>query len=66
MSNVLFPRKISEPPERRSRDASGIELYGSAHIAAPYSLMTKSTELSARGTCSPAALMRGNSKPNST
>ena len=42
MSSVLFPRKASSPPGRRSRAASATHRSGSAQMAAPYSLITRS------------------------
>ena len=41
-----MPRKTRRPPGRSSRNASGIHRYGSHQIAAPYSLIAKSNELS--------------------
>ena len=37
-----LPRKISRPPGRRTRAASGIQRYGSHQMAAPYSLIARS------------------------
>ena len=65
MNSVLLPRKISSPPGRSSRAASGIHRYGSAQMAAPYSLMTRSTLPSRSGTCSPAARTSGKRGPAS-
>ena len=53
-------RNTRSPPGRRRRAASGIQRYGSAQIAAPYSLMTRSKACSRSGTCSPTASTSGN------
>lgn len=45
------------------RAASAIHTCGSAQIAAPYSLITRSTDALASGTCSPAARTRGKPQP---
>lgn len=60
-----LPRKTRSPPARRSRAASGIQRYGSAQIAAPYSEMTKSNDELRSGTCSlrPAPAGTGDRTP---
>ena len=55
-SSAALPRKISRPPRRSSRAASGIQRYGSHQIAAPYSLIARSKLASASGTRLGAAL----------
>ena len=42
MTSGAFVRNISQPPGRSRRAASGIQAYGSAHSAAPYSLIAPS------------------------
>src|SRR5437588_5592965 len=56
-------RKMSRPPERSSRFASGIHRYGSAQRLAPYSLIARSNAASGNGTDSPGASTSGNSIP---
>ena len=43
---VPLTRKTSSPPGRSSREASGIQRYGSAQIEAPYSETTRSNDAS--------------------
>ena len=42
MRTLLLPRNTSSPPGRRTHTASGIHRYGSAQMAAPYSLTARS------------------------
>ena len=57
-------RKISWPPGRSSRAASGIQAYGSHQMLAPYSLMARSKRASANGARSALAWKSGNRNPN--
>ena len=66
ISRALLPRNTSSPPGRSRRAASGIRRYGSAHTAAPYSLMTRSKAPSRNGTCSPVARRSGKLSSNSS
>ena len=52
ISRTELARKISWPPGRSSRAASGIQAYGSHQMLAPYSLMARSKLASANGACS--------------
>ena len=63
MRIVPFTRKISRPPGRRRRAASGIQRYGSHQMLAPYSLIARSNEASGRGTASALASMSGKDRP---
>src|SRR2546430_17685579 len=48
IESVEFRRKTSSPLGRRSRAASGIHLYGSHQIEAPYSEIARSKEAPGR------------------
>ncbi len=56
-------RKTRRPRGRSSRDASGIQAYGSAQIDAPYSEIAKSKLASGYGTRSALPWISGNSMP---
>src|SRR6266545_3995893 len=58
-----FTRKISSPPGRRIRAASGSQRSGSAHRQAPYSEIARSKAASRHGTSSASAWSSGNSRP---
>src|SRR6476469_7445932 len=61
--SMEFVRKMSWPPGRSSRAASGIHLAGSAQSDAPYSENARSNDESGSGTSSPGAWTSGNSSP---
>ena len=65
MESTLLPRKTSSPPGRSTRAASGIDRYGSAQMAAPYSLIARSNASSAKGRCSAAPRISVKRRPNS-
>src|SRR5262249_39841036 len=58
-----FTRKISSPPGRRTRAASGIQRSGSAQRQAPYSEIARSNASPRQGTRSASASINGNSSP---
>src|SRR2546421_1293340 len=61
MESVELHMNTSQPDGLRRRAASGIHLYGSAQIDAPYSECTMSNDASGKGTSSPTASISGNS-----
>src|ERR1043165_6514488 len=65
-TSVPLSRKISRPPGRSSRAASGTHLYGSAQRHAPYSETARSNDASGSGTSSAGASTSGNSRPVSS
>ena len=52
MQSTELQRKTSSPPGRSSRAASGIHLYGSHQIDAPYSESARSNDSAGSGTSS--------------
>ena len=63
MSSTELTRKISWPPGRSSRAASGIQAYGSHQMLAPYSEIARSKLASANGACSALPCTSGNRCP---
>ncbi len=61
----LLRRKISTPPGRSRRAASGIHRYGSHQMEAPYSENATSNVASGSGTSSALASMNSRPRPSS-
>src|SRR5438309_11251123 len=61
MESVELHMNTSQPDGLRRRDASGIHLYGSAQIDAPYSECTMSNDAYGKGTSSQTVSISGNS-----